>query len=50
MSNMEFGAKVSKDLIVELSAIVRYESMRQPVLTDDGFSEEVLHLLLGDVC
>ena len=40
----------SESLIVELSAIIRYERMRQPVPIDDGFLEEVLHLLLGDVC
>ena len=43
-------AELSEGLIVELSAIVRYECVGQPVPTDDRFSEEVLHLLFGYVC
>ena len=42
--------ELSEGLIVELSTIVRYKHMRQPIPTDDRFSEEVLHLLFSYVC
>ena len=42
--------ELSEGLIVELSAIVHYECVGQPVPIDDRFSDEVLHLLFDYVC
>lgn len=48
--NMEFDIEISECLIIELSDIIRDDSMLKSESINDQFLEKSLDLTLGDVC